>query len=346
MAAGAEAGAGAGAGAGAARAMAARRLDVLSVGEAIVDFFGDRPGVPMAEIETFHRHLGGAPANMAVGLARLGGRAGLLTLVGDDGFGQFLLAGLRAAGVDVGGVGVHRTARTGITFVCVGLHGERSFHFYRHPSADMLITENDIAGAAGVIADSRVVHFGSSMLAREPSRAALLRALELARGAGCLLSTDPNLRLHLWEDPGQAPGLIKRALEGAVVVKISDDELGPLLGTTEVARAGRLLRELGVGVAVITLGARGCYYDAPCGTGALPGLRVDVVDTTGAGDGFTAGLWAELSPHLVEGRTPAELSRGELEAALGFANRVAARVVTRLGATAALPRRSELEGMS
>jgi len=317
-----------------------KTLDVLSVGEAIVDLFPERTGIPFAEVERFQRHTGGAPANMAVGLARLGARAGLMTLVGDDGFGQFLRRALADEGVDVTGVGVHRTARTGITFVCVGAGGERSFLFYRHPSADMLITQADIDAA--VIGSARVVHFGSSMMAREPSRGALLHALELARAAGCLVTCDPNLRAHVWEDPGEAPPLIKAALAGAAVVKISDDELTPLLGTSDVARAGRMLRDLGVEVAVITLGARGCYYDAPCGTGALPGERVQVVDTTGAGDGFTAGLLAELAPAVAAGRRPGELARPELEAALAFANRVAARVVTRLGATAAMPRRGEL----
>ncbi|HEX5633234.1 MAG TPA: carbohydrate kinase, partial [Gemmatimonadales bacterium] len=273
---------------------AVRPLDVLSVGEAIVDFFPDGPGISLAEAERFHRHLGGAPSNVAVGVARLGRRAGLMTLVGDDGFGAFLRSGLLREGVDVSAIGTHRTARTGITFITVGSRGERTFHFYRHPSADMLFTRTDVDER--VIRASRVVHFGSSLMAREPSRGALLHALSVARAAGCLLSSDPNFRPHLWENPAEAPALILEALRGAARVKISDDELGPLLGPREVEAGARRLRELGVGVAVVTLGARGCYYDAPAGQGALPGERVEVVDTTGAGDAFIAALLAELSP--------------------------------------------------
>ena len=97
------------------------------------------------------------------------------------------------------------------------------------------------------------------------------------------------------------------------------------------------------GLVVVTLGERGCYYDgAASGTGWVRGVRVEVVDTTGAGDGFVAGLIAELAPAFAAGRRPATLDRPAVEAACAFANRVAARVVTRFGATAALPRRSDL----
>jgi fructokinase len=315
-------------------------LDVLAVGEAIVDFFPDQPGIALCDVDTFHRHLGGAPSNVTVGVARLGGRAGLMTLVGDDGFGSFLRVGLSREGVDVTAIGTHRTARTGITFITVGPKGERSFHFYRHPSADMLMTVADVDAAT--IRRSRFVHFGSSLLAREPSRQAMLHALSVAREAGCLMSWDPNWRPHVWDDPSSAPALIREALRGAAVLKISDDELAPIAGTGDVARGAAALRGLGIGLVVVTLGARGCYYDAPCGTGALPGERVTVVDTTGAGDGFMAGLLSRLAGPAQTGRAPAELTRVELEAALGFANRVGARVVTRFGATAALPRLEEM----
>src|SRR5262249_56482924 len=116
----------------------ARDLDVVSFGEAIVDFFPERPGVPLAEVERFSRHLGGAPANVAVGLARLGARSALLTLVGADEFGRFIRAELGREGVDVSGVGTHRTARTGVTFVAVGPAGRRALPLYRHPSAGLL----------------------------------------------------------------------------------------------------------------------------------------------------------------------------------------------------------------
>jgi fructokinase len=313
-----------------------RDLDVLCFGEAIVDFFPDRPGIPLADVATFHRHLGGAPANVAVGLARLGARAGLLTLVGADEFGRFIRAELAREGVDVSGVGTHRTARTGVTFVAVGPAGERSFTFYRHPSADMLVAPVDVD--TRLLARSRVFHFGSSTLAREPARSATLAALADAGEAGCLISCDPNWRPHLWADPSEAPALIRQTLAECDVVKISDDEIVPLFGTTDGEAAARAMRELGVQVAIVSLGARGCYYDSPGGSGYVAGEKVDAVDTTGAGDGFMAGLWAALLPQL-DGRS---LSGAELQIALRYANRVGALTCTKFGATTALPRKHEV----
>jgi fructokinase len=311
-------------------------LDVLSFGEVIVDFFPEERGIPLPAAERFVRHLGGAPANVAVGLARLGARAGLMTLVGADAFGEFLRAGLEKEGVDTAGVGTHRTARTGITFVAVGPRGERSFLFYRHPSADQLVAEHDVD--PDLVARARVLHYGSSTLAREPARSATKKAIAAARAAGAVVSCDPNLRPHLWSDPTEAATLLRATLAATDVVKISDDELAAVVGTNDVEAGARALRDLGVGLAVVTLGERGCYFDgAAAGTGWVRAPRVEVVDTTGAGDGFVAGLLTALLPALRVGARPSVLDRDAVEAGCGLANRVAARVVTRFGATAALP---------
>ncbi len=318
-----------------------RALDVLCFGEVIVDFFPERQGIRLRDAERFVRHLGGAPANVAVGLARLGARAGVMTLVGADDFGAFLLAGLEAEGVDTAGIGTHRAARTGITFVSVGDRGERSFLFYRHPSADQLVAEHDVD--PDVIGRARVFHYGSSTLSREPARAATRKALAAARAAGCVISCDPNVRLHLWQDPAEPGAILRETLRDTDLCKISDDELAVVTGTTDVEAGARDLRALGVGLVVVTLGERGCYYDgAAAGTGYERGLRVEVVDTTGAGDGFVAGLLCALLPCLGTTGTTAALGAHVVQTACALANRVASRVVTRFGATAALPRRAEL----
>jgi fructokinase len=319
--------------------MTTRDLDVLSFGEALVDFFPERPGIPLAECDVFHRQLGGAPANVAVGLARLGARTGLMTLVGPDDFGKFVRDRLQQEGIDVRGVGVHRTAKTGVTFVAVGAHGERSFLFFRHPSADQMIAEHDVDAA--LIAATRILHVGSSTLCREPARAATRRAIAIAKQAGCLLSTDPNWRPHLWEDPGEAAPLLRSLLADFDIVKISDDELEPLAGTADPEAGAAYLRGLGCGLVVVTLGARGCFFASAAGSDWLPGERVQVVDSTGAGDGFVAGLLATLAPRLREVNEVGELGLAEIRAACKVANHVGARVVTRLGATTGLPARGE-----
>jgi fructokinase len=316
-----------------------RELDVLSFGEALVDFFPERTGIPLSECDVFHRQLGGAPANVAVGLARLGARVGLMTLVGPDAFGTFVRDRLAAEGIDVSGVGVHRTAKTGVTFVSVGAHGERSFLFFRHPSADQMSAEHDVDEA--VLARARVVHVGSSTLAREPSRAATLKALAAARRAGCLISTDPNWRAHLWENPAEAGAMLQTLVAQCDIVKISDDELAPLTGVTDPEAGAKKLRALGCPLVVVTLGARGCYVESAAGCDWLPGERVDVVDTTGAGDGFVAGLLATLVPRFRAGLRPADLSLEDVRTACRNGNKIGAAVVSRLGATTGLPRRGE-----
>lgn len=317
-----------------------RDLDVLSFGEALVDFFPERPGLPLAECDVFQRHLGGAPANVAVGLARLGVRVGLMTLVGPDAFGTFVRDRLAAEGVDVRGVGVHRTAKTGVTFVAVGAHGERSFLFFRHPSADQMIAEHDVDEA--LLARALVVHVGSSTLSREPARAATLKALAAARRAGCLVSCDPNWRAHLWENPAEAAPMLKALVAQCDVVKISDDELAPLTGVTDPEEGAARLRALGCPLVVVTLGARGCYVETAAGSDWLPGERVEVVDTTGAGDGFVAGFLATLVPRFRAGERAAALPLDAVRAACRRGNQMGAAVVTKLGATTGFPARGDI----
>jgi fructokinase len=307
-------------------------MKFLSFGEALVDFFPPRPGVPLAECDVFHRHLGGAPANVAVGLARLGVDCGLMTLVGPDEFGDFVRAKLAQEGVNVEGVARHGRAKTGVTFVSVAEDGARKFLFFRHPSADQMIGSFD----EKLVAGAKVLHVGSSTLSREPSRAATFRALAVAREAGALISTDPNWRPHLWDDESEAQPILERLLRLADVVKVSDDELLPMVGTSDVEEGAQRIRELGPRLVIVTLGASGCFFDAESGRGHVAGEKVQVVDTTGAGDGFVAGLWA----HLLD---EASWSRDVIERACAFANHVGAQVVTQLGATTALPRLTAAE---
>jgi fructokinase len=318
-------------------------VDVLSFGEALIDFFPERPGIPLVDCDVFHRHLGGAPCNLAVGLARLGVRAGLMTLVGRDDFGRFVRERLSDEGVDVRGIGTHASCKTGVTFVSVANDGARSFLFFRHPSADLAISPADVDEE--LVANATIFHTGSSTLSREPARAATWKALAAARRAGRVITSDPNWRVHLWDDPDAARPLLLELLAQCDLVKLSEDELEPLVGVAEVEAAARAVRSLGCGVVVVTLGERGCWFDAPAGAGHVDGERVEVVDTTGAGDGFVAGLLASVLPAVRAGRRPAELDLPSLRAACAAGNRVGAQVVTRIGATAALPRLNSPTGV-
>src|SRR5919106_2687352 len=173
--------------------------DVICLGEVLIDFVPTVTPTTLIEAPAFRKAPGGAPANVAVALARLDRPSAFMGMTGDDPFGRFLELTLGEAGVDTGPLRFTAEARTALAFVSLRADGERQFMFYRHPSADMLLRPEDVDEAA--IRAARALHFGSISLISEPSRGATLHAIEVARDAGCLISCDPNLRLALWRVP-------------------------------------------------------------------------------------------------------------------------------------------------
>lgn len=310
-------------------------LDVLCLGEALVDLLPDVRGT-LEDCDRFEVCAGGAPANVATGLARLGRRVGFRGVVGDDPFGRLLARRLGAEGVEC----AFRFAReraTGLWFVALDARGERSFFSPNARfSADKLIAPADVD--PGLLARARWLHCGSSAHVLPEGRAALRAAVAAARALGVRVSFDPNVRLHLWDDVGPLRALCADVLPACALAKIADDEAELCTGEGDPERAAARLVELGVGIACVTLGPRGALVRRGNDVLRLPAERVEAVDTTGAGDAFVAGLLSVLA-----GRgDPAALPRSELERAAGFACRVAARVVTRFGAVAGLPRRGEI----
>jgi fructokinase len=315
---------------------------VLCVGEALVDLLPDRRGA-LEEVETFRRCVGGAPANVALGLARLRAHVGFVGLVGDDSFGRYLVSALSQEGVDATGLFRTKDAKTGLTFIALSASGERSFVSYRDPAADMLLALDHVDSSLPLFRSARVVHLGSTSLSRDPARTATWRAVELAKEHGAYLSCDPNLRLHIWNDRQAALDAARRLVTCADIVKLSDDEAELLYGTRDPAEAARRVRAEGPKVAAITMAERGAYLSAPHFEGHAPAVSVEVVDTTGAGDGFCAGLLSVLAPALRQTARIQDLSAEECRHALTRANAVGAAVVASLGATPGLPRLSEIE---
>jgi fructokinase len=316
-------------------------------GEALVDLFPEQPGRPLEDTDRFVRHLGGAPCNLAVGLARQGVSTVLCTLVGSDAFGRFIQRALDGDGVITDAIAIHKSARTGVTFVAVGAGGERSFLFYRHPSADMLIAAPHVDAHSPHLRRGRIFHFGSSTLASEPARGATVRAIELAtkpRGQK-LLSCDVNLRPHLWADIKEAPPLLRRLLADCDIVKLVPEELPLLFATESPEEAAARLRQKGVSLVVVTLGERGCYLDCPAGQSYFAAEPARIVDTTGAGDAFMAGLLSGLLSQLGAGGPDdlrdrlRQIDLAGYKRATASANHLGALACTALGATAALPRR-------
>jgi fructokinase len=263
-------------------------VDVICLGELLIDFVPTVTGTSLIEAPAFKKAPGGAPANVAVGLARLGIASAFMGKVGDDPFGKFLAQTLAEAGVDITPLRFTGQARTALAFVSLRADGEREFMFYRHPSADMLFTPDEVDRAA--LRAARALHYGSISLISEPSRSATLHAIATAREAGCLISCDPNLRLALWPDAEAARAGLQLAMREAQVIKVSDEELRFLTGSDDPAEARRRLWHERLELMVVTLGAAGCVYFTRDHEGVVVGFSVQAIDTTGAGDGFVAGL--------------------------------------------------------
>ncbi len=307
--------------------------DVVCVGEALIDFVPTMTGQGLGDAETFRKAAGGAPANVAVGIVRLGRSSAFMGMVGDDGFGRFLTSTLSQAGVDVTPLRLTDRARTGLAFVSLHSSGEREFLFYRSPSADMVFAPDDIDEAA--IAASQIVHFGSITLIAEPSRSGTLRAVETARSHGKLVSYDPNLRLRLWPSADAARAGMKLGLQHAQIVKIGEEEVEFLTGNADTIKGARSLWHDDLRLMAITRGAEGCYWLTAAAQGAVEGFRVASVDTTGAGDAFMAGLHVGLlqEPTALE-------DHSVLDRICRFANAVGAITTMGRGAIPSLPARS------
>jgi len=308
--------------------------DIVSLGELLIDFVPDRAGVSLGEAERFLKAAGGAPANVAVGVARLGGTASFVGKVGDDPFGHWLVEVLEGEGVDVHDVRFEKAARTALAFVSLTAEGERDFVFYRHPSADQLHRPDEVDLDA--VRAAKVLHHGSISLIQEPSRSATLAAIHAAREAGVTVSYDPNLRLPLWPSAEAAREGMRSAWPFAHVIKVSEEELQFLTGSGDVEAARDLWHD-DLALLLVTLGSEGVAWFTVGGSGHVASVSVTPVDTTGAGDAFVAGLLAAWCAHpgLVG-------DEARLEAALREANAYAALTTTRPGAIPALPTREEL----
>ncbi|CAN6448783.1 unnamed protein product [Victoria cruziana] len=232
---------------------------VASFGEMLIDFVPTEAGVSLADAPGFLKKAGGAPANVAIAVKRLGGRSAFIGKLGDDEFGRMLAGILRENGVDDQGVRFDGNARTALAFVTLRADGEREFMFYRNPSADMLLTPDELD--LPLLHQTKILHYGSISLISEPCRSAHLRAMAEAKKAGALLSFDPNLRLALWPSPDDARKRILSIWEEADIIKVSDVELEFLTGNGSLEDEVALsLWHKDLKLLVVTIGDKGCKY--------------------------------------------------------------------------------------
>lgn len=233
---------------------------VVCFGEMLVDFVPTVGGVSLEEAPAFMKAPGGAPANVAVGISKLGGSSAFIGKVGKDEFGYMLAGILKENNVDNSGMRFDPNARTALTFVTLRGDGEREFLFFRNPSADMLFHESELD--LSLIEQAKVFHYGSISLIEEPCRSTQLAAMKFAKRSGSLLSYDPNLRLALWPSPEAAKKGIMSIWDQADVIKMSDEEITFLLGCNP-NDDDVVLKELfhpNLKLLLISLGSAGCRY--------------------------------------------------------------------------------------
>lgn len=306
---------------------------VVAIGELLIDFVPQQKGCTLDEVTHFERVAGGAPANVAAAVARLGGKAAMISQVGEDAFGTHILKVLQSNGVDTAYVFRTGRANTGLAFVSLDATGNREFSFFRNPSADLFLDQDQIT--ADMFDGCAALHFCSVDLVDWPVRLAHRKAIGLAGRAGAILSFDPNVRLPLWSSPEECQKAIRAFLPYADLVKLSDDEVEFVTGCTEEREAAEKLFAMGCRLLLVTRGADGSAAYTPHAEAFAETLRVPVTDTTGAGDSFIGSFLYQLTRDGVTREGLAALDSKQLADYLAFSARYASLTVQHKGAVMA-----------
>lgn len=308
------------------------------IGEALIDFIPERKGCDLKDVEGFRRVAGGAPANVAGAVAKLGVPAMVLTQLGKDAFGDHIIQSLKESGIDTSHILQTAEYDTSLSFVSLREDGNRDFKFYRRTAADLQYDPNNIT--EDLLDDCGMVHFCSVSLVESPMKKAHQALLDLAMKKGVLISFDPNLRFSLWEDQDALYHTIQEFLPYADIIKLSDEELEFITGKKTIEEALPMLFSHRCKCVIYTQGKDGATLYRKNDHISAKGHQVQVVDTTGAGDSF---IGAFLYCLLKEGTDNLEeISLESMKHHLEFANLYAAHTTTIAGALAAMADHEQL----
>ncbi|MEW9109031.1 MAG: carbohydrate kinase [Cytobacillus gottheilii] len=308
---------------------------VYCIGEALIDFIATQKGTALKNSTAFEKVAGGAPANVSASIAKLGGKSSLITKLGNDAFGDYLISILENSKVEVDKIYRTDEANTALAFVSLKNDGDRDFSFYRNPSADLLLTEQEIKEEW--FTEEDYLHFGSVDLVESPMKYAHKKAIQAIKERGGLVSFDPNVRLSLWKEPTSCRNAIHEFLPLTHLLKISDEELEFI---TEIPDKEEAIRSLFVGdvqVVLYTKGANGAELYTKQGHYDSPGFTVQVADTTGAGDAFMGACLYKLMENGVTVDRSVEYIQSNHQDMLMFANACGAYTASVMGAIPSLP---------
>ncbi|MCR5601173.1 MAG: carbohydrate kinase [Ruminococcus sp.] len=313
---------------------------LIAIGEALIDFIPDKSGCQFGEVTAFSPKLGGAPANVCGAYTRLGGRSRLLTQLGDDPFGHRILNELNGCGVDTSCIKLTDKAKTALAFVSIGADGNRTFSFYRDPSADMLYAPENITES--LFEDAYALHFCSVSLGDFPMKEAHRAAISEMRRHGGIISFDPNLRFPLWKSKEALRETVLEFLPLADIIKISDEELEFITGENNIEKALPVLLKGSTKLVIYTCGRDGAHAYTMNASAKSPVRQVKAIDTTGAGDGFIGSFLWKLHSLAVTADTISTLSGEVLKECLDLSNEFCAYSVQKNGAIASYPTIAEL----
>ncbi|NDJ76727.1 MAG: carbohydrate kinase [Chloroflexi bacterium] len=327
-------------------------MDLVTLGEILIDMFPAEMGRGLTEVSAFHPKPGGAPANVAVAAQRLGAQTAFIGCVGADAFGQHLIDVMRTEGVATQGIQIDEQARTTMAFIAMRDENTPEFVFYRNPGADTRIAPERLDRA--LLNSTRALHFGSLSLTDEPAFSATLKAIQIAREGGALISYDVNYRPALWSSPEAALAAALDLLPEVDLLKVNEEELVLLSGQSGIMSqpdlaaaltdASQVLLEKGPELVIVTLGPNGSFFQTADGSGMVPPFRVETVDAVGCGDAFIAGVLTRLILGLKPGEDwRSRLSPAALHEHLRYANAVGALTALTQGVIPALPHADQVD---
>ncbi|MGG3739038.1 carbohydrate kinase family protein [Aeribacillus pallidus] len=314
---------------------------LISIGEVLIDFIPKEKGKALKDVQAFVRAPGGAPANVAAAVAKFGAEASMITKLGMDAFGDFLIDELQKAGVKTDKIKRTNQANTGLAFVSLREDGERDFSFYRNPSADLLLSEDEIEEHWFQKGD--ILHFCSVDLVESPMKQAHEKAIRLVKEIGGLISFDPNVRLPLWNQAEECRQTILEFIPKAHLLKISDEELAFITGMKDEKEAIESLFTGEVKAVIYTKGANGADLYTKNSAYQSNGYKVDVQDTTGAGDAFIGGFLYKLLEKEVNPDNLVDVLNEHHQELLMFANASGALTTTGKGAISSIPTKEAIE---
>ena len=314
-----------------------KTFDVVALGELLVDF--TQNGLSEQGNTLFEANPGGAPANVLAMLRKLDKRCAFIGKVGRDSFGDMLAKTVEDAGIDIRGLKRDAEIPTTLAVVHTFPNGDRDFSFYRKPGADIMLDASELD--EDLLRSCRIFHFGTLSLTDEPCKSATVRAYEIAKEAGAIISFDPNLRAPLWKSETDAKAAIEWGLQRCDVLKIADNEIAFMTGETDFDKGAAILKERFPNIRVlnVTAGGDGSHSFYGGRHVFVPACKLGgVIETTGAGDTFCASVLNFVLEHGLD-----DLTDEDLTAMLRFANTAAYIVTTKKGAIRSMPERGQVE---